>query len=415
MELSCAIQNYEWGKKGENSLVAQLAQNNNITIKNTTPYAELWMGTHPNGPSIIKQTQESLLAYIGKDPERHLGPSVTKAFGKNLPYLLKVLSVGDPLSIQAHPNKKLAEKLNASRPTVYKDANHKPELAIALGDFQALCGFRPFAEIKSLAAELGQMLEPLYGPENFKRLQKGPESPSLVRACFEHLLRQAKDSIQASVIMLLSHIDTGHECADNVCRIIKPGSYRNPKWLAMHQIDLLRKLNDLYPGDPGCVAIYLLNVLQLKRFEAVFLAANVPHAYISGDCVEIMSCSDNVIRAGLTRKEIDINTLVEMLDYTCREGKSLIFAPEKENEFCEIYRPPIQDFAIAKIQVPKGKKVDLIKRSTATIVLIVDGEGTTTNKKTIKSGMSFFVSANDVFKVISVQTDLLIFQAMVNV
>lgn len=414
MELTCAIQNYAWGKKGENSLVAQLAQNNNVTIKTATPYAELWMGTHPNGPSTIKGTQESLLTYIEKDPERHLGASVTKALGKNLPYLLKVLSIGAPLSIQAHPDKKLAEKLNASRPAVYKDANHKPELAIPLGDFQALCGFRPFAEIKSLAKELGEMLKPLYGPENYQRLQKGPESLSLTRACFEHLLRLDKDTIQTNVTMFLSHIDTGIECTDLVCSI-KPGSFKNPKWLAMHEIELLRKLNDLYPGDPGCVAIYLLNVLRLKRFEAIYLAANVPHAYISGDCVEIMACSDNVVRAGLTPKEIDINTLVEMLDYTCREIKSLIFAPQKEDEFCEIFRPPIQDFAIAKIQVPKGKKLDLIKRSTATIVLIVDGEGTTTNKKTIKRGMSFFISANDVFKVISVQTNLLIFQAMANV
>lgn len=412
MDLSCAIQNYEWGKKGKYSKVAQLV--NGDIIKSTTPYAELWMGTHPNGPSCIKDSNEPLLTYIKKDPNRHLGPDVMKTFGSNLPFLLKVLSIENPLSIQVHPNKEQAKKLHATQPNIYKDPNHKPELAIALGDFQALCAFRPFAEIQSLAKVLKFMIQPLYGEENLKRLLKGPEHPDIIKSCFEHLLRQNKDTIHTAVIGLLTHVDSGDECMDNECKI-KPGSYTNPKWLETHQISLLRRLNDLYPGDPGCIAIYLLNVLNLKRFDAIFLAANVPHAYLLGDCVEIMACSDNVVRAGLTPKLVDIQTLVEMLDYTPRNIKSLLFTPNKDDEYTEIFRPPVNDFAIAKIQIPKGSKHDLIKRSTATIVLIIEGEGTTTNNKVIKMGMSFFLSANDDFKVTSAKTDLLIFQAMANV
>ena len=61
----------------------------------------------------------------------------------SLPFLFKLLSVDTSLSIQAHPDKELAEKLHARAPEIYKDPNHKPEMAIALSPFEACCGFAP--------------------------------------------------------------------------------------------------------------------------------------------------------------------------------------------------------------------------------------------------------------------------------
>jgi len=150
MELSCPVQTYAWGKLGAASAVANLKASSDSAFKvdSSTPYAELWMGTHVNGPARIAGSAggQSLLEYIQTDPKNILGEKIEKEFGgRDLPFLFKVLSVGKALSIQVkkitcaitmltlaplqvHPDKANAERLHASRPDVYKDANHKPEM-----------------------------------------------------------------------------------------------------------------------------------------------------------------------------------------------------------------------------------------------------------------------------------------------
>ena len=137
MELKCEVQQYAWGKIGSESQVALLAKSGreDFEIQSSTPYAELWMGTHPNGPSKIMESNQLLDEYIKDQPEV-LGNTCRKLFGDNLPFLFKILSVNKALSIQAHPNKELAVALHHDRPHIYKDPNHKPEMAIALSNFE---------------------------------------------------------------------------------------------------------------------------------------------------------------------------------------------------------------------------------------------------------------------------------------
>ncbi|ETO01547.1 hypothetical protein RFI_35896 [Reticulomyxa filosa] len=132
VKLQLQAQNYAWGKPSNESKVAQLLKSKDVNPN--LPYAELWMGTHVSGPSrvqLLDGTIQLLSEYIHND----------------LPFLFKVLSVNESLSIQAHPNKELAAKLHQKRPDVYKDGNHKPEMAIALTKFEAMCGFRPLNQI----------------------------------------------------------------------------------------------------------------------------------------------------------------------------------------------------------------------------------------------------------------------------
>ena len=144
--LVCECQTYGWGKVGAESQVAQLVKSGQgLEIEDSTPYAELWMGTHKNGPS--KVSSGVLLGdWIGSKPGV-LGPEVEEKFGAVLPFLFRVLSINKSLSIQAHPEKQHAAILHENHPQIYKDANHKPEMAIALTKFEALCGFRPLEEI----------------------------------------------------------------------------------------------------------------------------------------------------------------------------------------------------------------------------------------------------------------------------
>mmetsp|Transcript_7566 Transcript_7566/g.18164 ORF Transcript_7566/g.18164 Transcript_7566/m.18164 type:complete len:191 (-) Transcript_7566:170-742(-) len=133
LQLDCVAQNYAWGREASRSEVASLVAASGGRISEDARYAELWMGTHPSGPSVVSGTGTSLKDWIEEHPET-LGTKVQNRFGKDLPYLFKVLSVDTALSIQAHPDKQLAAKLHKEKPDIYKDGNHKPEMAIAISD-----------------------------------------------------------------------------------------------------------------------------------------------------------------------------------------------------------------------------------------------------------------------------------------
>jgi mannose-6-phosphate isomerase len=161
--LICKAQKYEWGRIGRDSKVARLMEADGQAVDAEAPYAEYWFGTHPEAPSSVAVgaggDSQLLSEWLRAAPER-LG-RLRDACGASgqLPFLLKVLSVEKALSIQAHPDKKLAERLNAERPDVYKDDNHKPEMAVALTDFEAMCGFRPIATIVQLLGEYPEFAE----------------------------------------------------------------------------------------------------------------------------------------------------------------------------------------------------------------------------------------------------------------
>ncbi|KAF5194996.1 Mannose-6-phosphate isomerase, partial [Thalictrum thalictroides] len=147
LKLRCSVKHYDWGKIGQQSEVARLfSLNSGLEIEADKPYAELWMGTHESGPSFVVESGKTdaeyitLNTWISENPSV-LGEKVVKVWGNNLPFLFKVLSVAKALSIQAHPDKELARALHTSHPNLYKDDNHKPEMALALTKFEALCGF----------------------------------------------------------------------------------------------------------------------------------------------------------------------------------------------------------------------------------------------------------------------------------
>jgi mannose-6-phosphate isomerase len=252
MELVCAVQKYEWGKIGLDSAVASLAKDGypDFDLDPAAPYAELWMGTHPNGPSKLK-CGKSLKDYLDEKPEA-LGAPTRQAFGDQLPFLFKVLSVNKALSIQAHPDKKLAEQLHAQRPDLYKDDNHKPEMLIALTDFEALCDFRPLSVIRGHLRDVPQLA---------RCVGDGWEAMTL-QECFTALMKCDASVVREQLTDLKSEISAAP--ADD--RSFLSG--------------LFLRLHEAYPGDVGCFVIYFLSYHKLAPGEALFLEANVPHAYL---------------------------------------------------------------------------------------------------------------------------------------
>lgn len=357
MELKCAVQEYAWGKKGEDSAVAQLAQNAalNFSINQDVPYAELWMGTHPSGPSLLSETQETLSSLIEASPDA-LGEKVQKKFGNKLPFLFKVLSVGKALSIQAHPNKTLAERLHKERPHIYKDPNHKPEIALALTEFEGLCGFRPLKEIQSNLSEIPELLVAVTGEKGEALMKANDDNyAEPLKDCFTQLMNCSKE-VLATQLEKLSKRLTGCETS---------------------QGSLLTRLYGQYPGDVGCFVIYFLNHIVLQPGEAMFLGPNVPHAYLAGDCIECMANSDNVVRAGLTPKLIDVPTLVDMLEYSCTPPSQRKFTPQEgTDETFREYDPPVDDFTVAMVKIPGDADCySLPRRDSASILLVTEGSG----------------------------------------
>uniref|UniRef100_A0A8C0MWJ0 Mannose-6-phosphate isomerase n=1 Tax=Canis lupus familiaris TaxID=9615 RepID=A0A8C0MWJ0_CANLF len=273
--LSCAVQHYAWGKMGSSSEVAQLLASSDpaAAISEDKPYAELWMGSHPRGDAKIlddRISQKTLGQWIAENQDC-LGSKVKDMFHGKLPFLFKVLSVETALSIQAHPNKELAEKLHLQAPQHYPDANHKPEMAVALTSFQGLCGFRPVEEILTFLTKVPEF-QFLIGDKAATQLKQsmGGDSRSMASAlqsCFSHLMKSEKKVVVEQLNLLVKRISQQVAAGNNMEDIYG---------------ELLLQLHQQYPGDIGCFAIYFLNLLTLKPGEAMFLEANVPHAYLKG-------------------------------------------------------------------------------------------------------------------------------------
>ncbi|MCB9029658.1 MAG: mannose-6-phosphate isomerase, class I [Deltaproteobacteria bacterium] len=294
LALTGVLQTYGWGKIGELSKAAQL----HGEFDQGTPYAELWLGVHPNGQAIttLNGQTTNFADICAASPTQILGPQVQELYGE-LPFLFKVLSIGQPLSIQAHPDPELAKVLHAADPDHYPDDRHKPEIAIAITYLEYLRGFRSISEI-SENFKRREPLKKLLGPDLAQRLQDyaNHDSEQLLRDVYQAVMRADADLLETVTTEMLSAIDVEGEVS------------REDEWF--------KTLAEDYPkGDVGMISFYLLNLGRIEKGQAIFTGPGIPHAYLAGDIVEVMSNSDNTVRGGITPKFIDVENLLSMLTY----------------------------------------------------------------------------------------------------
>lgn len=322
------IKNFPWGSR--------TAIQDYFGIDNSTSdhQAEIWMGAHPSASSSISHAgvDVSLCDVIAGSPDYWLGKGTKERFS-SLPFLMKVLAVEEPLSIQVHPAKKAAElgfakenelgiPLEAANRN-YKDSNHKPELVYALTSYLAMNGFREFKQIVANfdAIEL-PALKALYQP-----FRQEP-NPLTLAAFFAGILAlegEFKAQAISQLLKSLKTIDKEH---------------------FVYQASLLiSRLHHLYPEDVGLFTPLFLNVIELQPGEAMFLDAETPHAYIHGLGVEVMANSDNVLRAGLTPKYIDVEELVKNTQFKPIAFEDLILKPVDKLAEREVYSVPVEDFS----------------------------------------------------------------------
>lgn len=338
------------------------------------PQAEMWMGAHPGAPSRVTRTtgpttgapsdeapatdepapgEQPLTDVIAAAPERELGPATVEKFGPRLPFLLKLLAAGAPLSLQVHPDldqarRGYADEESRSVPVdaphrTYKDANHKPELICALTPFDGLCGFRRPTEAAEAMEGLGVASLKPYAD----LLRAHPEEDAL-REVLTAILTADPEEMAATVA----------EASAAAERL--GGAYTPYARIAHH-----------FPGDAGVIAAMLLNHVRLQPGEALFLGAGVPHAYLDGLGVEIMANSDNVLRCGLTPKHIDVPELLRVVRFEATEPG--VLRPEASPSGEEVYETPVDEFRLSRFDLSPGAAPVDLTAGTPQILLCTAG------------------------------------------
>ncbi|KAL5726097.1 mannose-6-phosphate isomerase [Ranunculus cassubicifolius] len=407
-KLRCSVQNYDWGKIGKESEVARLfALNSRMSIEDDKPYAEIWMGTHNSGPSFILEDGEigekpvTLSSWISENPSV-LGDKVLKEWGNHLPFLFKVLSVAKALSIQAHPDKKLAEALHKSHPDLYKDDNHKPEMALALTEFEALCGFVSLQELKDVirtVPEVQTLVGSVEADQVLNIEQEDEEKvKSILESIFTRLMSADIDEVSRVVSLIRSRL-----LEDKMVRQLSDKE------------QLVLQLDEQYPNDIGVISAFFLNYVKVQPGEALYLGANEPHAYLSGECIECMATSDNVVRAGLTPKLRDVPTLCSMLTY--KQGFPEILKGTPLNQYTKRYSPPFNEFEVDCCMLPQGASTVFPAISGPSLILVTSGKGNMQIESLMEEefgeGNVLFVPAHTQIALTSV-SDIQIYRAGVN-
>ena len=360
--LEPARQQYAWGSTAAIPALLGVADDG-------APWAEAWYGSHPAGPARVAGG-DVLSTLIEAEPERLLGEDIIWRFGRRLPFLLKLIAPEQPLSLQVHPSQAQAAEGYALEEEAgialdhpsrnYKDTNHKPEMVLALTRFQAVAGFRAPRRAVEVLAGLDSVLA-----RRMRRTLRLNPTRYGIRQVFS-------DVVSASTR------PTPEEISDLVAEIAARFEAGTSPSLRVDSNVL--KMAVTFPGDPGIAAALLLNPVTLQPGEALFVPAGSVHAYISGLGVEVMASSDNVLRAGLTAKHIDVPEMLACVDYVA--APPVRPAPEYLSRATRAYYAPVDDFELmvttvvaadGRLPVPgRGPRILLAVEGAMTLVTQAD-------------------------------------------
>ncbi|MEO1063455.1 MAG: mannose-6-phosphate isomerase, class I [Actinomycetota bacterium] len=353
LALENGIQRYAWGSP---TAIPELLGHE----PDGEPVAELWIGAHPVLPSTVEVDGRvvGLDRLAAERPGEVLGRAVTDRFDR-FPYLAKLLAAGEPLSLQAHPSIEQAvagyEREDAAGVPVnapdrcYRDRNHKPEIIIALTEFEALCGFRPVVDAVELLGRVGGELTRRW----IETLETTPPGQGCV-------------DVMAGVLGLgdAAGAALATEVGAGLGALAAAGDDR---WSGTAQ--LLVEVAALHPTDPGIVVAALLQDVRLAPGEALFLGAGNLHAYVRGLGVEVMASSDNVLRGGLTPKHVDVAELCSVVRPVIEPVP--VVHPVEVAPGIHDYPVPVEDFSVARLR-PGGGAAE-VEVSGPVVVLVTDG------------------------------------------
>ena len=402
LRLHNTIQHYKWGSTLPNAYIPQLL---GINREQNTNYAELWIGSHPSAPSKINIEDDlvSLNDLIHRFPEFILGKSVANQFNNKLPFLFKVLSAAEALSIQTHPSKGQADLLHKTDRKHYPDTNHKPEMAIALDSLTALAGFATYYQCHKTVLQYPEIsdflgrdaLSDLFPLRKLSRKQQSEQLRQMYQT-FIHLTQTKPGLYQRSVNALAKRLRS-----KQTHRSLRENLF----------LDSQEKYGS---ADVGLFSLFLLRMITLKAGEAIAISPGIPHAYIKGNIIECMANSDNVVRAGLTKKFQDTRTLMTILDYTPNPVQ--IISPVRTGKEFEypVFTP---EFKISRVELTGDSQI-FNTANQIEIFLIINGDGILSwnfneNKEKISKGHSYIVPGILDNYTISARSPMILFRVQV--
>ncbi|GAA4740294.1 mannose-6-phosphate isomerase, class I [Nocardioides endophyticus] len=362
------------------------------------PQAELWVGAHPADPARLPDGTR-LDDHIRDHAESTLGDHALETFGPRLPYLVKALAAAEPLSLQVHPTSQRArigfELENQAGIAVgspersYQDCFHKPEMIVAITRFEGMAGFRDVEK----TAQILRLLEHPWADRVAKDLDTAPAYQAL-HSVVSEILDQSGDGLRQLVGEVAEAAaaaeQRGHQAFRTSGRMYldRASVERESTRLFAQTASLAHK----YPADPGVLVTLLLNHVVLSPGEAMFLDAGVVHAYSSGFGVEIMASSDNVVRAGLTPKHVDVPELLRIANFTPMPAP--LWEPTAVSSNTLTYRPPVAEFALTIAREPG----DRLPPEGPRTLLCLEGELVVTSahaRHELRRGQTLFVSHSD--------------------
>ncbi|UKJ62372.1 mannose-6-phosphate isomerase, class I [Cellulosimicrobium cellulans] len=355
--LENTVQPYDWGST---SAIQDLLG----VEPDGRPAAELWMGAHPLAPSrvvpdgagrpgeaprpvVAAASGTTLADLVRADPMSVLGQRVLDQYGPRLPFLLKVLAAERALSLQVHPlphraregfNRENREGVARDSPLrSFHDDQHKPEMVVAVSRFEGLSGFRRPARILEL---LDGLDGDLVGRMRAALLARPTEAG--VREAFTLALHaRSEPDVAADLARTVASVRARAEAPTGSGAGATPGV---PRRTSRRADTTVLTLAEQHPGDPGAVVSLMLNRVTLVPGESMFVPSGHVHAYLAGCAVEVMASSDNVLRAGLTSKLVDVDALLECA--TCTPGPAARPRLVDDGSGLVTYRPPVAEFAL---------------------------------------------------------------------
>lgn len=387
IQLRCECNEYPWGKQGHESLAGTLCEKtpgNGFKVDDSKPYAEMWMGTYPSLPSKVLETDEDLQDVLDKHSNELIGQNVIQKFSHTkLPYLPKILSIAKALPLQLHPNKDLAAKLHERDPDQFTDSNHKPEIALALGPFEAFVGFKPLQDIQKLME-----LEPL---QKFLPKIKKPEfDDQTLKHIVETLLKASEEDVRKT-----------NEALEKL-----PKEKFGKETYIPELIPRLSKQYDV--ADNGTlVALITMNYMQLNEGDSIYIPADGIHAYLSGDIIECMARSDNVLNTGFCPRadRNNIDTFMSCLTFNPHDTSEALLKPRSfdgsKNGKTQIYAPPMSEFNMLATTLQDGESDTIRPIAGPSIMIVTEGEGTLKaegKEHKLSAGYIFFIGQGTEFE-----------------
>jgi mannose-6-phosphate isomerase class I len=373
LQIHCGIQHYDWGERGDTAFIPALLRIDNSDGK---PFAELWIGAHPLLPAKadVNSIEINLNDLINGAAEEILGRDMAEQFNRQLPYLLKVLAAGKMLAIQAHPDKGQAEQgfneedvkgIGLKDPSrIYKDTNHKPEIAIVQTYLYTLNGFRPLEEIADVLENIEEFKDIM--PDFKQRLQEAGEDVArrkdLLTELFSIIMNMEQEEINRILTPLINRLKAQND---------KKQFTKDDReyWVLEADMQYTKDGNI----NVGVFSMYLLNLVHLEPGQAMYIGAGELHAYLEGAIIESMANSDNVLRQGLTPKAITgLEEFRKVL--TFNSGKPRILKPRQVSSSEAVYDTPAKEFVVSVINVLDDTSYTSPVIHSADALIVIEGE-----------------------------------------